>query len=133
MARPRHLRKVVKPPSFSGYKPFGTHLKSLQSVELLYEEYEAIKLADYDCLDHLSASKLMGISRPTFARIYDSARKKIAEALVEVKVIKSVYGNAKLDGEWFSCLGCNARFTLPNKHTNQNCPLCKSQNTEQLN
>nr|WP_321408527.1 DUF134 domain-containing protein [uncultured Carboxylicivirga sp.] len=76
MPRRRRLRKIVAPPGFKGYKPYG-HRPNSKKVELLYEEYEAIKLADYDLLNQLEASKLMGISRATFARIYESARRKL--------------------------------------------------------
>ncbi len=126
MPRKRSLRKVVAPPAFEGYKPYGTHQQSGEPVELLYEEYEAIKLADYDLMNHAEASKLMGVSRPTFARIYESARRKIAKALVETRAIKSVYGNAELSGNWFLCGACHARFTIPSKAPEDQCPICKS-------
>ena len=42
-------------------------------------------------MHHTEAARLMGISRPTFARIYESARRKIAQALVETREIKAVY------------------------------------------
>ncbi|GAF05298.1 DUF134 domain-containing protein [Saccharicrinis fermentans] len=80
MPRRKRLRKVVAPPKFQGYKPYGTTGKSTGAVDLLYEEYEAIKLADYDLMNHHEAAVLMGVSRPTFARIYESARRKIAVA-----------------------------------------------------
>ncbi|GAO30782.1 DUF134 domain-containing protein [Geofilum rubicundum] len=60
------------------YKPYGHTAENREAVDLLYEEYEALKLADYDFLDHQAASQLMGVSRATFARIYESARRKIA-------------------------------------------------------
>lgn len=126
MPRRRRLRKIVAPPRFGGYKPYGISRNAGESVELLYEEYEAIKLADYDLMNHQEASGLMGVSRPTFARIYESARRKIARALVEAKEIKAVYGNAWLDKNWYLCNDCHARFTLLQKLTNQKCPMCKS-------
>ncbi|MCU4163997.1 DUF134 domain-containing protein [Carboxylicivirga caseinilyticus] len=125
MPRRRRLRKIVAPPGFKGYKPYG-HRPNSKMVELLYEEYEAIKLADYDLLNQLEASKLMGISRATFARIYESARRKIAEALVETKEIKTVYGNAHMDENWYVCNQCHARFNLPDPTTASCCPMCKS-------
>lgn len=133
MPRKIKLRKVVAPPTFKGYKPYGTLASDRQPVELLYEEYEAIKLADYDGLKHLEAGKLMGISRPTFARIYDQARKKIALALVEAREIRTVYGNAVMDESWHLCLECNARFTRPDKHTSGHCPVCRSSKTTTVN
>ncbi len=126
MPRRRRLRKVVAPPGFGGYRPYGTSNGSKGYVELLYEEYESIKLADYDLMNHQEASSLMGISRATFARIYESARRKIAQALVETKEIKTVYGNARLDKSWFLCDNCNARFSLPPELIEYNCPICKS-------
>ena len=88
----RKLRKIVAPPNFKGFKPYGTTKESIDIIELLYEEYEAIKLADYEFMTHLEASKLMGISRATFARIYETGRRKIAKALVEASEIKTVFG-----------------------------------------
>lgn len=117
---------MVEPPGFIGYKPFGHRHGHRKHVDLLYEEYEAIKLADYDLLNHQEASRLMGVSRPTFARIYESARRKIARALVETREIRSVFGNAVMDKTWFVCNSCHARFTLPGSKSGRNCPMCKS-------
>ncbi|MBN1596806.1 MAG: DUF134 domain-containing protein [Bacteroidales bacterium] len=132
MPRRRRLRKIVAPPGFRGYKPYGVNSSKNESVELLYEEYEAIKLADYDLMNHLEASELMGISRPTFARIYESARRKIALALVETKEIKTTYGNAWMDKNWFICKDCYARFTIPINTRSHECPICKSGEIETI-
>jgi predicted DNA-binding protein (UPF0251 family) len=126
MPRRKRLRKVVAPPGFRGYKPFGHRHGQRNPIELLYEEYEAIKLSDYDLLNHQEASHLMGISRPTFARIYESARRKIAKALVETREIRSVFGNAWMDKSWFICNSCQSRFTLPASNSSKDCPMCKS-------
>ncbi|MCF8373784.1 MAG: DUF134 domain-containing protein [Bacteroidales bacterium] len=133
MPRRKRLRKVVAPPSFKGYRPYGHQNRSNGFVELLYEEYEALKLADYDLMSHHDACVLMGVSRPTFARIYESARRKIALALVETKEIRSVYGNAFLDKSWFSCGQCNTRFTMPETLGSRVCPMCKSSTIEIIN
>lgn len=132
MPRRRRLRKVVAPPNFKGYRPYGAHVRSKEPVELFYEEYEAIKLADHDLMNHEEASGLMGISRPTFARIYESARRKIAKALVGSQEIKTVYGNAFLEKDWFACFVCHARFTIPITLDRHECPLCRSEKIEML-
>jgi len=129
MPRRKRMRKVVAPPGFKGYKPYGNRLNHKEQVDLLYEEYEAIKLADYDLMNHQEASKLMGVSRATFARVYESARRKIASALVETREIRSVYGNAWLDKSWYVCNSCHSRFTIPANLHHQNCPICKSDQT----
>ncbi len=128
MARRKHLRKIIVPPRFKSFKPTGARGKG--SVDLLYEEYEAIKLADYDLLNHNEACELMDVSRATFARIYESARRKIALALVEVKEIKAVYGNVTFDTSWSSCKDCSSKFTLGTEVGNIVCPLCGSGNVE---
>lgn len=133
MPRQRRLRKVVAPPNFKGYKPYGMSTMSSESIELLYEEYEALKLADYDLMKHDEAAIVMGVSRATFARIYESARRKIATAMVETREIKTVYGNAILDKNWYVCSKCQTRFTLPQTIASHACPLCKSEKIELLN
>ncbi len=133
MPRRKRLRRVVAPPGFKGYKPYGHRHGANSHVDLLYEEYEAIKLADYDLMNHEEASGTMGVSRATFARIYEAARRKIARALVETREIRSVYGNAWLDNSWYSCAECKTRFTLPEKMNMKRCPLCKSENYQLLN
>lgn len=127
MPRRKRLRKVVAPPGFKGYRPFGIAGRKNGHIELLYEEYEAIKLADYDLLNHSEAAAVMGISRPTFARIYETARRKIATAFVESKEIRTIYGNAWMDKNWFECGGCHARFTIPLTHAAGNCPVCRNE------
>lgn len=134
MPRRRRPRKIVEPPRFKGFAPYGCPDKTAgDEVELLYEEYEAIKLADYDGMSHHEACVLMGISRPTFARIYESARRKIAKALVEVRNIKSVYGNVSLEKDWFQCAECFNMFTIPSPKTIHSCPICKSEKIEIIN
>lgn len=126
MPRNKQPRKIVAPPKFKGYKPYGYFEGANDAIELLYEEYEALKLADYDSMHHQDAARLMGVSRATFARIYESARKKIAKAFVETKEIKTTYGNVHFDESWFLCNGCYARFTSPLQAKNLQCPMCKS-------
>lgn len=126
----RKLRKIVAPPNFKGFKPYGTTKESIDPIELFYEEYEAIKLADYEFMTHLEASKLMGISRATFARIYETGRRKIAKALVETSEIKTVFGNAALDKSWYVCHNCYAKFTIPKIIDKYKCPMCASNNFE---
>ncbi len=127
MPRPRRLRKVVAPPSFKGFKPFGNIKSKKEACELFYEEYEAIKLADYDGLNQEEASKIMGVSRPTFARIYATARQKMAIALVEVREITAVFGHAFFDKDWFQCKQCHSKFNIPEDADHQHCPLCHSE------
>ena len=73
------------------FKPQGISLRMLEEVVLRADELEALKLHDVDGLDGLEQTKAaekMKISQPTFARILDSAYKKIADALIKGKAIR---------------------------------------------
>ena len=74
----------------------------------------------------------MGVSRPTFARIYAKARQKMALALVESREIISVYGNAFFDKDWFHCQTCQSKFNLPREMDQAHCPLCHSVEITQI-
>ncbi len=60
----------------------------LEEVSLLPDELEALKLHEIDGLEQIEASGKMKISQPTFARILDSAHKKIAEGIIFGKAIR---------------------------------------------
>jgi predicted DNA-binding protein (UPF0251 family) len=81
--RPRKCRIIRSTPSARFFKPRGIPLCELQIVTLKDEEWEAIRLADYQHLDQQTAAEQMGISRPTFSRVLASARTTVAKALAE--------------------------------------------------
>lgn len=85
MPRPRKTRKLTHRPIVSGFKPYGykNDVRNQEGVFLFCEEYEALRLADYEKRNHCQAAMIMQISRPTFTRMYISAREKIATAFVE--------------------------------------------------
>ena len=60
----------------------------LEEVVLHPDEVEALKLYEIDGLDQIKAANKMKISQPTFARILDSANKKVADALIKGKAIR---------------------------------------------
>ena len=129
--RPLRLRKISNPPIISGFKPYGNRKAEGEpgTVFLHMEEYEAMRLCDYNMLNHLLAAEAMDISRPTLTRIYSRARQKIAEALVLGKQIIIEGGKIYFDSEWYSCNSCGCYFNNPEKQEEiKECPLCKSTN-----
>lgn len=56
MGRPKKERIVERPPLYTSFKPTGRPRKSLQRVELALDQYEAIRLADYEGLGHKEAA-----------------------------------------------------------------------------
>lgn len=88
MVRPINPRRLRFNPEVLYFKPRGVPMRTLEEVELLPDELEAIKLHDIDNLDQITAAKRMKVSQPTFGRILDKAYKKIAEAIIKGKAIK---------------------------------------------
>ena len=129
--RIRRIRKVLNPPTVKGFKPFDKNDKvpAGKSVVLFYDEYEAIRLCDYDLHNHHEASVMMGISRPTFTRIFGSARQKIAKAIIEGLPLTFEGGKVYFDSDWYQCNHCGCDFSNPEKISGiTNCPLCGSKN-----
>ena len=73
------------------FKPCGVERSSLERVVIYEDEMEAIRLADLESMYQQECSDKMGISRTTFSRLVESARKKIADALLNQKAIRVQY------------------------------------------
>jgi len=84
LARPKRLRRLSFSPPAHSFLPAGEEGQPAQkqSIILTMDEFEALRLADLECHSQEGASKKMGISRPTFGRIVESGRSKVAKALV---------------------------------------------------
>jgi predicted DNA-binding protein (UPF0251 family) len=131
MPNRRRFRRIKMPPAMEGFKPFGIPMRELESVDLLFEEYEALRLADYENLTQEEAAEKMNISRPTFTRLYDKARKNIAKAFVEGKAIIIRGGTYITDDYWYRCDDCHE--TIVSDHPVNQCRECDSDNLTQLN
>jgi len=116
----------MMPPPMDGFKPFGIAVRQREAVVLLFEEFEAIRLTDYENLTQEEAAEKMKISRPTFTRLYDKARKSIARAFVEGNPIVFSGGDYITDDYWYKCKDCfETMITLkPADH----CRTCDSEN-----
>ena len=69
------------------YKPAGIPAKKLDKILLDIDEFESMRLCDYDGLSQTEAGEKMGISRGTVQRLLYSGRKKIIECLLFSKAI----------------------------------------------
>ncbi len=88
MPRPKKHRKCKCDPGASYFKPKGIPLKLLSEIVIERDEFEALKLSDYDGLTQEESAEKMGISRQTFGRIIKSARNKVADALFNGLALK---------------------------------------------
>ena len=130
MPRPKQDRKISIPPLMKGFKPFGIPRRMLSSVSLLYDEYEAIRLLDYEGMNQDQAALQMNVSRPTLTRIYEKARKTIAQALVEGKMIMIEGGNVQFDRAWYRCRRCYKLIGGLENHVH--CKDCNTFSDEEL-
>lgn len=96
MPRPRLRRLVRFQPGVTFFKPAGVRMAALPEVGLAFEEMESLRLKDYEEMGQTDAAKKMKISQPTFNRLLRSARKKVADAIVNGKAIRIQGGNYKM-------------------------------------
>lgn len=132
MPRPKRIRKVINPPHFKGYMPIGI-ASDIHPVVLNFEEYESIRLCDHELLGQVDAATFMDVSRPTFTRIYESARRKVALAFVTGSPILFEGGKVYYDSDWFFCSKCSCIFNHPEKEEELiYCALCGSTDIGQM-
>ncbi len=132
MRGPYRKRMIWQPPRFKNFKPSGIPRRALDSIVLSVDEYEAIRLADHLGLEHQAAAERMAISRPTFTRLIEQARHKLATAIVEGKELIIEGGNVDFINTLTRCHDCGEVIQQPFNQTINNCPDCGSENVENL-
>ncbi|MFC1622329.1 DUF134 domain-containing protein [Patescibacteria group bacterium] len=86
--RCKKARNIRFSPTATYFKPRGIPMTTLEEIELMEDELEALKLYKVDGHDQTMAAKHMGVSQPTFSRMLNSAIDKLADAIVNSKAIK---------------------------------------------
>lgn len=86
MPRPRKWRRVCSLPDNNRFGPIGCR-KERNIIKMTIDEYETIRLIDYEGMTQEECSGQMNIARTTVQGIYNDARKKIADALVNGRMI----------------------------------------------
>ncbi len=94
MARPSLCRKICFEPEYDSFAPCG--MKKKEQIFLTVDEYEAIRLIDYKKLTHEQCSLQMGVSRTTITEMYEKARAKIADCIVNGKSMHICGGNYRI-------------------------------------
>jgi len=108
MVRPQKHRRVAFNPEISYFKPRGIPMFDLEEVRLTVDQREAIRLSDLMGMSHEDAGRRMGVSRATFGRIVQRARKAVADALINGKAINVEGGNYEISSteRLFACEKC---------------------------
>ena len=86
MPRPKIRRRIFFKPFSTFFSPRGIP-RTLGNI-LTFDEAEAIRLIDLEKLSQKKAGKKMKISQPTLSRLLTSARKKLADSIINSKPIR---------------------------------------------
>lgn len=106
MPRPRKWRKVCCLPESNLFGPLNSPNLGIEITIMTVEEYETIRLIDLEGLMQEECADRMNVARTTVQRIYNDARKKLAEALVKGNVLKIEGGDYKLCDQSDQVYGC---------------------------
>ena len=96
MVRPRKPRMVSAYPTITAFVPQGVNVTG--EAVLTVDEFEAIRLSDFEHLDQESGAALMGVSRHTYGRLLARGRGVVADAMVTGKVLKIGGGSYEVRG-----------------------------------
>ena len=99
MSRPLKKRRVCRMPRNDGFLPACMH--SEEEIQLTVDEYETIRLIDMEQWTQEECAGQMEISRTTVQGIYDNARRKLADALVNGKRLRIT------GGDYILCSHCD--------------------------
>jgi len=130
MPRPKRERRIQYKPDITYFKPAGIPLRNLSEVRLTFEELEAIRLKDNDGLEQEECARRMKVSRPTFHRVINSARQKLAEALLCGKAIRIEGGRYQLSVRYLRCSNNHSWQMATNELDYSKCPLCDNEDIE---
>ena len=109
MPRPRKCRKVCHFPQTLSFFP-GQGAEQKEPVILTVDEYETIRLIDKQGLSQEQCGAFMAVARTTVQQVYSTARKKLADAIVDGRPLRIEGGDYRLcSGENAAC-GYNGCF-----------------------
>lgn len=110
MARPRKCRRVCKMPEHTEFMPRRLSKENKDPVVMSVDEYETIRLIDREGFSQEECSRYMDVARTTVQQIYNSARGKIAKAIVDGRGLLIEGGDYTLcEGGEQTCMRCICR------------------------
>ena len=99
MPRPRKTRRVCCLPKSNRFGPLDLPVEAKNFVNMTVDEYETIRLIDLEGFNQEECAEQMNVARTTVQGIYIEARKKMAESLVNGKVLLIEGGEYRLCDE----------------------------------
>ncbi len=94
MPRPKRPRHILSRPIANEFKPTG--INSKEEIILSLEEFEAIRLIDYERMDQSQAAEVMNVSRQTVGRVLKVGRYKLSKSIIEALRLKVSGGCYKI-------------------------------------
>ena len=110
MPRPRKWRRICCLPENTRFGPLDNPAQIENFIHMTFDEYETIRLIDLEGMTQEECAGQMNIARTTVQGIYNEARKKVAQSLVNGKVLFIKGGEYQLcDGFGKACRGGHCR------------------------
>lgn len=101
MARPRKDRHICSVPTKMNFNKGNKK----DAVSITVDEYETVRLIDYVGLTQQECAKQMQVARSTITSIYDNARYKISDSIINDKPLNVDGGDFKLCENAKHCCG----------------------------
>ena len=105
MPRPCKRRRICAMPGVSRFGPVSG-ISGRQVINMTLDEFEAVRLIDLEGLTQEQCAESMSVARTTAQAIYNSARAKLAECLVNEKELFISGGEYVLCQEGHGPCGC---------------------------
>ncbi|MBN2287125.1 MAG: DUF134 domain-containing protein [Tissierellales bacterium] len=98
MPRPRKQRRVCEMPMIKSFGPINRMGREVDDiVTLTIDEYEVVRLVDLEGLNQEACADRMDVARSTIQRMYEEAKRKVADCIVNGKILR-IEG-----GDYFLC------------------------------
>lgn len=101
MSRPTKYRRVCRFPEVIEFYPAGENTG--EPIILTIDEFETVRLIDKEGLSQEECGGQLGVGRTTAQKIYETARKKMSDALVLGRTLK-------IEGGYFELCNGNPKF-----------------------
>lgn len=124
MPRPKKFRRICERPHSLGFGPLGCDAAHSEEAVMTVDEYETLRLIDLEGLTQEEAARQMDVARTTVTGIYTAARCKIADCLVNNKMLTISGGEYVICNE-SAAGGCCSDCLCPTARAG-NCPKAGS-------
>jgi len=104
LPRPQRCRRICREPEYVAFHAEGGRAE--EAVCLSLDEFEVLRLVDYEKLTHEQCAARMDISRTTVTEICENARHKLMESLLTGRPLQIIGGNVRICEESRRNCGC---------------------------